>query len=512
MKNVIRLQSYQQKIKVLQDLTKIVGVPVINIRLSVFTDISSPYTFTINFINNECELKLGPEKVTLCDKYLKLKNNNIKTLFQIIDRLGYKKGYIGEVIEHSFTDGENKISILSESFIGDIIQTKIENQLTWSRSEACYYLNELSHSEEYLKNTDNDNLELLIDKFGVLNEKIVSFANKVGLDIRSGNQTISHRLNNKSNDYSYLNKPFFEVTNSNLISRTSIKESFKLNSTSIIIPAYNSENTILKTLYSIESQKIDHEDMQKIQVIIVDDGSIVPLKEILNNFLEDFSFNCDLIRIEKNRGVATARNIGYDVSKGSNIIFLDSDLILPDNFLREVLIRIQLVQNAVFVSFKNNVDINDRICDLEEIKKGIKVPERFDDMRVNRIISENIQEGVVEYMEILADSDYFKSMGHGRKINGFDLASMVIGHNISLTRSIIDQVNKFERDFVGWGMEDTYFGAKLITGGNFVIPILSTGVYHINHKARSGAENKQKEFDNNLNTYNYLIDKPINNE
>jgi hypothetical protein len=75
-----------------------------------------------------------------------------------------------------------------------------------------------------------------------------------------------------------------------------------------------------------------------------------------------------------------------------------------------------------------------------------------------------------------------------------------------IKKSFLQKVNGFGNEFNGWGLEDTFFGAKVISSGNFIIPLLSTGVYHINHPPRSGSEeNKQKEYDENLSKYKELI-------
>ena len=65
-------------------------------------------------------------------------------------------------------------------------------------------------------------------------------------------------------------------------------------------------------------------------------------------------------------------------------------------------------------------------------------------------------------------------------------------------------------------MEDTFLGTCLIVRGNFVIPVFSTGVFHIEHKARSGNESQKiREFNKNVLVYLDLVgqrpDKIIKN-
>lgn len=92
---------------------------------------------------------------------------------------------------------------------------------------------------------------------------------------------------------------------------------------SVIIPTYNSENTIGRALQSISRQTL-----LPTEVILVDDCS--PHKEmatILENIRNQYSkyFDVKIIKLTKNGGPGTARNVGWDVAKGAFVAFLDSD-------------------------------------------------------------------------------------------------------------------------------------------------------------------------------------------
>lgn len=87
---------------------------------------------------------------------------------------------------------------------------------------------------------------------------------------------------------------------------------------SIIIPIYNAEKTIQKTLNSVLNQSY-----KKFEVLMIDDSSHDKSKEIAASYTKDKRFK--LISLEKNSGVANARNIGIESSSGEYICFLDSD-------------------------------------------------------------------------------------------------------------------------------------------------------------------------------------------
>jgi glycosyltransferase involved in cell wall biosynthesis len=86
---------------------------------------------------------------------------------------------------------------------------------------------------------------------------------------------------------------------------------------SIIIPAYNAEKTIKKSLELIlkEASKF------KSEIIVVDDKSNDKTGEIVKTFK-----NIKLIQLENNLGAGNARNIGADNSKYETLCFIDADI------------------------------------------------------------------------------------------------------------------------------------------------------------------------------------------
>lgn len=91
---------------------------------------------------------------------------------------------------------------------------------------------------------------------------------------------------------------------------------------SVIIPLYNKEGYIERTLLSVLNQTYDD-----YEIVIVDDGSTDGSVEIVEKFLD--SKKIRLIKKE-NGGPSSARNCGVKEARGQWIVFLDADdLLLP---------------------------------------------------------------------------------------------------------------------------------------------------------------------------------------
>jgi len=89
---------------------------------------------------------------------------------------------------------------------------------------------------------------------------------------------------------------------------------------SVIIPLYNGEKTILRSLNSIKSQTYTD-----FEVIIINDGSKDKGPKLVQEYIE---INKDLkitFVNKENGGVSSARNAGMKLAKGSFIAFLDAD-------------------------------------------------------------------------------------------------------------------------------------------------------------------------------------------
>lgn len=120
---------------------------------------------------------------------------------------------------------------------------------------------------------------------------------------------------------------------------------------SIIIPCFNSEKTLSKTLESIKNQTF-----RNYECILVENGSTDSTFEICKKICcSDHRFK--LFRLNK-PSLSNARNLGLSKARGSYIGWVDSDdFIHPDMFF-------QLVSSVIL----NNADIS--FCDVAEVRRN----------------------------------------------------------------------------------------------------------------------------------------------
>ena len=95
---------------------------------------------------------------------------------------------------------------------------------------------------------------------------------------------------------------------------------------SVVIPLYNKEHYIEKTISSVLNQTF-----QDFEIIVIDDGS----KDKSLSKARKLEKRSEKIRVieQENQGVSVARNTGVEYAKGDYIAFLDADDEWRDNYL-----------------------------------------------------------------------------------------------------------------------------------------------------------------------------------
>lgn len=124
---------------------------------------------------------------------------------------------------------------------------------------------------------------------------------------------------------------------------------------SVIIPAYNAESFIERTIQSVLNQTY-----KNIEIIVVDDGSQDRTSEIVKEIAQQE--NCLRLLHQPNLGVAAARNLGICNSKGEFIAPIDADDIwYPRNLEKQVNTMLTASSVGMVYSWSVDIDEEDRL-------------------------------------------------------------------------------------------------------------------------------------------------------
>ena len=105
---------------------------------------------------------------------------------------------------------------------------------------------------------------------------------------------------------------------------------------SIIVPVFNRPDEVDELLESLCSQTL-----KDFEVVIVEDGSQKPCKDVCDKYagiLDLHYYN------KENSGPGQSRNYGVERAKGDYVIVLDSDVVLPTDYLYNVECRVKSVE------------------------------------------------------------------------------------------------------------------------------------------------------------------------
>lgn len=102
---------------------------------------------------------------------------------------------------------------------------------------------------------------------------------------------------------------------------------------SIVIPTYNRLPILAKSLKALEKQKLaPHSPVEGYEIVVVDDGSTDGTLDWLEAHKEELPHVT--VWEQNHQGAGIARNLGVEKAQGDTIIFIDSDLVVTENFLQ----------------------------------------------------------------------------------------------------------------------------------------------------------------------------------
>ena len=187
---------------------------------------------------------------------------------------------------------------------------------------------------------------------------------------------------------------------------------------SVVIPTYNRQPILEKCLRALEGQKINPSGaIAGYEVILVDDGSTDGTLEWLEDAaLREFSHLRWFGQVHS--GPAAARNLGVTHARGDTIIFIDSDLVVSDNFIEAH------GQGLVWGREKNGSD---------------------------RLFT---------YGRVIETSNFDNPTSEPYKLTDFSAAYFATG-NVAISRHWLEKAGLFDTRFQFYGWEDLELGVRL---------------------------------------------------
>ncbi len=244
---------------------------------------------------------------------------------------------------------------------------------------------------------------------------------------------------------------------------------------SIIIPTKDKITRLRLVLKALEKQVDD-----SIEVIVVFDGNSSQTMEAFYKL--NFTYQPQIILIEKNMGRSAARNLGINRANGERIIFMDDDVIPAKDFVLKHLSGYN--QRWVLMGITKDTFLYE--TEIEELYFGEKI---WGDLSFLNEKSRLIYKPV--FINTL-----FKIFG-----NHFSLKWLLFfTNNGSVNKKDLLEVGGFDENFKGWGHEDIELAYRLHKRGLQFRKNSSIVGYHLAH----GGNDPQKLNESIINLKHFL--------
>ena len=108
---------------------------------------------------------------------------------------------------------------------------------------------------------------------------------------------------------------------------------------SVVVPVYNAEKYIIKCLESLIAAK----EQNKLEIVVIDDGSTDNSLKICRQFSADHSYL--VVLTQQNSGPSVARNRGVKVATGDYLVFVDADDYVEPSYISDLHTEIVAVKS-----------------------------------------------------------------------------------------------------------------------------------------------------------------------
>ena len=185
---------------------------------------------------------------------------------------------------------------------------------------------------------------------------------------------------------------------------------------SIVIPTYNRQPILEKCLRALENQRLTDRTVENYEVVVVDDGSTDGTLNWLKTHQAEVPH---VVSYEQNhQGPSAARNLGVQQAKGDTIIFIDSDLVVTEQFLQSHATALKTEEKA---------------------------------LNSDRLFT---------YGAVINTCNFENPTAEPYKITDFSAAYFATG-NVAIAKKWLEQAGLFDTRFQLYGWEDLELGVRL---------------------------------------------------
>ena len=265
---------------------------------------------------------------------------------------------------------------------------------------------------------------------------------------------------------------------------------------SVIVTLYNrleyARNMILSLL---------HQTLMIDELVFADDGSKDDVADVIKDLVDRCPFEIKVVYQEDiGFRLARSRNNGARVATGDFLIFLDQDVIMPDDFIEKIYNNRKVKRITFTRGFLTSEEEKNRIQEI--------INKKYDFNEIYKIIytyQDNKNFRRVMYKDIFYSFLYkLKLRKRGAKIAGLMFA---------LYKTDYLAINGFDENYRGWGKEDDDFCNRFFKyGGETYCVLLKECIIHMYHRVASSKsespnedyyqKRKQEISKNNFNSIN----------